>query len=126
MKYPEYDSPFKLVISDITTQTAKNIDEMCWQALQRVGINADKEKLLIALKQDSERYREAYAKGYDTGYEKRDDKIVRCKDCKYRSKEMYDYYGNPNNKVYVCQIHDLAKKPDWFCADGERCESDDD
>ena len=46
--------------------------------------------------------------------------LVRCKDCKHRSNEMYDYYGNPNNKVYVCQIHDLAKKPDWFCADGER------
>ena len=46
--------------------------------------------------------------------------VVRCKDCKYRSKEMYDYYDNPNNKVYVCQINDIAKNPDWFCADGER------
>ena len=46
--------------------------------------------------------------------------LVRCKDCKYRSKEMYDRYGNPNNKVYVCQINDVAKKPEWFCADGER------
>lgn len=48
--------------------------------------------------------------------------VVRCKDCKHRSKEMYDYYGNPNNKVYVCQINDIAKKPDWFCADGEKRE----
>ena len=48
--------------------------------------------------------------------------LVRCKDCKHRSDIMYDYYGNPNNKVYVCQINDLAKKPDWFCADGERKE----
>ena len=45
--------------------------------------------------------------------------VVRCKDCKHRSKEMYDYYGNPDDKVYVCQINDIAKKPDWFCADGE-------
>ena len=51
--------------------------------------------------------------------------LVRCKDCKHRSNEMYDYYDNPNNKVYVCQIHDLANKPDWFCADGERREADD-
>lgn len=48
--------------------------------------------------------------------------VVRCKDCKHRSKEMYDYYGDPNDKVYVCQINDIAKKPDWFCADGERQE----
>lgn len=46
-------------------------------------------------------------------------KIVHCGECKHRSKEMYDYYGNPNDKRYVCQIHDLAKRPDWFCADGE-------
>ena len=49
--------------------------------------------------------------------------IVRCKYCKHRSEEMYDYYGNPNNKVYVCQIHDLATKPDWFCADWKRKEA---
>lgn len=46
--------------------------------------------------------------------------VVRCENCKHRSDEMYDYYGNPNDKVYVCQINDLAKKPEWFCADGER------
>ena len=50
----------------------------------------------------------------------RDNGIVHCRDCKHRSDKMYDYYGNPNDKVYVCQINDLAKKPDWFCADGER------
>lgn len=50
--------------------------------------------------------------------------IVRCKDCKHRSKEMYDYYGNPEDKVYVCQINDVAKKPNWFCADGETDNAD--
>lgn len=46
--------------------------------------------------------------------------IVRCKECKHRSKELYDYCGNPKDKRYVCQVNDVAKKPDWFCADGER------
>ena len=46
--------------------------------------------------------------------------VIRCKDCKHRSDKMYDYYGNTNNKVYVCQINDLAKKSNWFCADGKR------
>ena len=39
----------------------------------------------------------------------RPQELIRCKDCKHRSKEMYDFYCDPNNKVYVCQIHDLAK-----------------
>lgn len=119
MKHPEYDSPFELTISDITTQMARNIDEMSWQAVQRVGINVDKDKLLIALRQDAERYREAYANGYDTGYEKRDDEIVRCRDCLYRGDK---------HKCIVAFVADKQEFPvffydnrgDWFCADGER------
>jgi len=121
MKHPEYDSPFNLVMSDIETQAAKSIDEMCWKAVQRVGINVDKEKLLVALKQDAERYREAYAKGYETGYENRDDEIVRCKDC---------CHGEPvkngaGEDCIQCNNDDLwldgnLNFPDWYCADGER------
>lgn len=115
MKHPEYDSPFELVMSDITTQMARNIDEMCWQAVQRVGINVDKDKLLIALRQDAKRYREAYANGYDTGYEKRDDDIVRCKDCKYSAMDMccnhpIEWDNGESRNHY---------NPNWFCADGE-------
>ena len=115
VKYPEYDSPFELVISDITTQAAKNIDEVCWQAIQRVGINVDKEKMLIALKQDAERYREAFSKGHDTGYEKRDDEIVRCKDC-------WRYTGG---RYPICSEGGTTKGDNWYCADGERIPPDD-
>ena len=116
MKYPEYDSPFELVLSDITTQVAKNIDEMSWQAVQRVGINADKEKLLSALNQDAERYREAYKKGYETGYTRRDEEIIRCEDC-----WRYTEYGNSP----LCTGGTLTKGRDWFCANGERRDDDD-
>jgi len=109
MKHPEYDSPFNLVMSDIETQAAKSIDEMCWKAVQRVGINVDKEKLLIALRQDAERYREAYAKGYETGYENRDDEIIRCKDCVFR-----------DDRDGMCEHVQQVRDPDWYCADGER------
>lgn len=114
MKHPEYDSPFELTISDITTQMARNIDEMSWQAVQRVGINVDKDKLLIALRHDAERYREAYANGYDTGYTKRDEEIVRCQECKYY--ESSGWYTQ-------CFRHNgLSPEEDWFCPDGERKE----
>lgn len=110
MKHPEYDSPFVLVMNDITTQMAKNVDETCWKAVQQVGINVDKDKLLTALKQDSERYRKAYANGYDTGYKKRDDDIVRCKDCKYWDAD--DHECNIKIGWFACSA-------DWYCADGE-------
>ena len=112
MKYPEYDSPLVLNASDIATQMAKNIDELSLKAVQRVGINVDKDKLLAALKQDAERYREAYAHGYDTGYQERDEEIVRCKDCKH--------YMTIHCTCDGCCISD-----DWFCADGERLDDDD-
>lgn len=109
MKYPEYDSPFKLTMSDITTQISLNVDEMCWNAVQRVDIDIDKETLLIALKQDSERYREAYANGYDTGYEKRDEEIIRCKDC--------EHYKDGTGMCDLHHAHGYAET--WFCADGK-------
>ena len=128
MKHPEYDSPFEVNMSDITTRMAKNFDDACWKAVQRVEINADKEKLLSALRQDAERYREAYANGYDTGYEKRDDDIVRCKDCIHRptdpeSKGFGQYLVFPDDTC-PCQIGDnyysWMPEDDWFCANGER------
>ena len=116
MKHPEYDSPIEFVMSDITTQMSKQlntqIDEMCYQATQRVGININKEKLLLALKYDSSRYRTAYKNGYETGYEKRDDEIIRCKDCKSYNKQMH-----------YCRDSERACVPDWYCADGERSEN---
>lgn len=112
MKYPEYDSPFELTISDITSRMAKNLDEMSWQAVQRVGINVNKDTLLSALEYDSTRYREAFRRGEETGYTKRDEEIVRCKDCKH-------YDGNE----CMIKMGWFAVLPDWFCADGERKET---
>ena len=107
MKYPEYDSPFELVMSDITTQLAKQIDEECWQAIQRIGINVDKEKMLTALKHDDERYREAFRRGEETGYTKRDEEIVRCKVCKWRF-----------TNACFCKAKDDVQD-EWFCSEGE-------
>ena len=53
---------------------------------------------------------EGYAEGYRDGYSKRDDEIVRCKDCKHWDKSDFGWF---------CPYHHNAK-PDWFCADGER------
>lgn len=48
--------------------------------------------------------------------------IVRCKYCRHRSEKLYTRFDG--EEVYVCQINDIAKKPEWFCADGERRDPD--
>lgn len=107
-----YQSPIEVIQSQMRSQ----IEGEIYRAVMNVGVNVDKDELLKALQYDREQYQK--------GYKDRDNQIVRCECCEHRSEKMYDYYGNPNNKVYVCQIHDLAKKPDWYCADGERRNSD--
>ena len=71
--YPEYDSPLNFVFSplesvmkEIGDNIAKKIDDSTYEAVLNAHIEIDRDKLIAALNQDSERYREAYRKGYET------------------------------------------------------------
>lgn len=50
--------------------------------------------------------------------------VVRCKECKHYviGQLKYDYTEDKRCKPSVCIRGEFAKhrKPDWFCADGER------
>lgn len=93
-----YQSPITL----FQTQMQSKIEEEIYQAIMKVGVDVDKEELLKALAYD----RNQYQKGYDD----RDQKIVRCKDCKHHGKDTCG------------AVAGIAYPPpdDWFCADGER------
>lgn len=118
LEIPEdYDSPFNLAVSQIAEQMAAKIDEGVMQAVANVGISVDKDKLVRILQQDKERYSEGYENGYRKGYEKRDNEIVRCKDCD--NKECWGRAGD-----VVCGIDGTPHRPDWFCAYGVRKEED--
>lgn len=43
--------------------------------------------------------------------------VVRCKDCKYVSK---DDYPDGNRPTYACPLLDMNVTADWYCADGEK------
>ena len=43
--------------------------------------------------------------------------LVQCKDCKHGY--LYDF-----GQSVDCEFNELAKDPDWFCADGERRDND--
>ena len=96
------------------------LDNEILKAVQNVGVNVDKEELLKALQYD----RGQYQKGYDD----RDAKIVRCKDCKHRPVKPDDYETGfdlefPDGKC-PCQCDDgyysWYPNDNWFCANGER------
>lgn len=48
--------------------------------------------------------------------------IVRCKDCKHGQYEEWDN-GECVDKTVYCDSYGIHK-PDWYCADGERKDSD--
>lgn len=56
-----YESPIHLIISEIANKIAKETDEATWAAIQRVGIDVDKDELIKALRYD----REQFKKGFD-------------------------------------------------------------
>ena len=112
-----YDSPFELITSGIAMKVAKELDDACVTAIQSIGVNVDKDKLIRILSADSERYRDAYKKGYETGYKTREDELIRCKDCK----ECYFAYNRiQSEQTFACGKHGIDVTQDWFCADGER------
>lgn len=65
---------------------------------------------------------EGYAEGYRDGYYKRDEEIVKCKDCKW-GEPTKNCYGEDriicdNDDTYIDRY--ITVPADWFCADGER------
>ena len=67
-------------------------------------------------------------KWYKKGYDDREAKIVRCKDCKHRPYKPDNYKNGFDLEFpdYVCPcqcsdgFYSWYPKDDWFCASGER------
>ena len=118
----DYDSPLIIsYVEQMATDIAKFTDDGVMKAVVKAGFDIDKHKLVQILEQDKERYSEAYRKGFAEGYKKRDDEIVRCRDCKHC------YFADnriPSEQGYVCGRNGIDVTPDWYCADGERKEED--
>ena len=66
---------------------------------------------------------ESYIKNGTGDYQWNDNhgELVRCKDCKHW------YFADnriPSEQENVCGRNGIVVTPDWFCADGERRETD--
>ena len=116
LKMPvNYDSPLTInYVERMANDLAKCVDDGVMRAVVNAGFDIDKDKLVQVLQQDKERYSDAYRKGCAEGYKKRDDEIIRCRDCKF-------YWGNGwcNRSGIHLEVND-----NWYCADAERKEED--
>lgn len=109
----DYDSPLRIV-TQAAENYAKFIDDGVMKAVAKVGFDIDKDKLVSVLQQDKSRYSDAYKKGYTDGYLKREDEIVRCKDCKWLK------WADVDDETVFCRLSERCRDMNWFCADGEK------
>lgn len=62
-----YESPINLFISDIASEIDKQIEATVVTAVQKVGIDVDKDELVKALDYDRKQYKKGYEDGYVDG-----------------------------------------------------------
>ena len=100
-----YKSPIDIIYGQMETQMEGDI----LRAVQKYGINVDKDELLRALQYDRDQYNKGYA---DAKAE-----LVRCKDCKHR-------YTLQSGHSFCREHFPLGKYDDDFCSYGERREGE--
>lgn len=65
----DYESPITLFMDEIHAQQIQHTEDCIFQAVQRVGVDVNKDELLKALKYDRDQYNEGYQVGYSSGME---------------------------------------------------------
>jgi hypothetical protein len=84
-----YESPINFIFSDIQTQIVKQQENEAYMAVQKCGVDVDKEELMRALQYD----REQYEQGYEDAVNDITSSIIK----KFREKQrwyldLYDEY----------------------------------
>ena len=108
-----YESPIKVVFSDLVSDSVKKTDEYIVACVQQVGVKVDKDELVKALKFDRGQY--------EKGWNDRDNEIVRCKDCVY-CKRFNDVWYLPKRDELLCTrfVETYHTTENDFCSRGER------
>ena len=108
-------SPVEIFTKEVHNNFRDQVDDKIQQLIEmEIGVKIDREELIKAMNYD----REQYGKGYQNGYEKRDEEIVRCEDCKH----WMTVVMNPASGL--CKWHSkfgtVTTKHNDFCSYGER------
>lgn len=114
--FEKYKSPVELIQSDPIIKKIEDEQEKYIMGQINCVVKVDKDELIKALEYDRDSYRKGVSAGYMSGYRARDEEIVRCKDCIYVWKH--------ENGCYECGNGFCEVKADFYCADGERKETE--
>ena len=113
-----YESPIKVVFSDLISDAVKKTDEYIVECVQKVGVSVNKDELVKALEFDRGQY--------EKGWNDRDNEIVRCKDCSwcaavksFGKEYLYcdAFYDHADGDLIGVS---LMVEPDHYCSWGER------
>lgn len=112
----DYESPIRLIETDIYTQMRKQQENDIFETILKYGVDVDKEELIKALKYDRGQYEKGYADAMAS--------IVHCKDCKhYREGKCF------TDIKFCFRLKDKDGDPigysfsdDDYCSYGERME----
>ena len=105
-----YKSPIDIIYGQMETQ----LEGTVLKAVQKVGVDVDKEELIRALQYD----RDQYNKGYDDAMKS----IVHCKDCKHWNEETG--WCDKHSHFFNNELDWNVFNDDDFCSYGERKDKD--
>ena len=77
-----YNSPIEIITTEIIQQINKQTEEEVYKAVQKIGININKNELRKALIYDRDQYDKGYADGFEAGMK--------------RAEELLEMTFNPN------------------------------
>lgn len=100
-----YKAPIGVIEAEIMSDLQAQFEDVIYTAVQKVGIDVDKDELIRALKYDRNQYMK--------GYKDRDAEIIRCKECRYR--------GHPT--LCLTPVMSMDNE-NWYCQGAERKESE--
>lgn len=119
-----YESPINLYYEPFVSMMLQEQEKTIVKAVQKFCVGVDEEELKKALAYDRNQYEKGYADGHMDGhmkgYAKAKREIVRCGECKYWQND----WKPENHNGHYCELNDIFKGGDWYCADGKRKEND--
>ena len=111
---PSFDTGIHVVYEELESKIKEKADKVFVEAVQKVGIDVDAERLKYILHSSTRLYTDGYIKGYNDAKSECSE-IIRCNDCKHAAPTMFA----EGERLY-CRRYGELHDQNWFCADGTR------
>ena len=85
---PSFDTGIHVVYEELESKIKEKADKVFVEAVQKVGIDVDAERLKYILHSSTRLYTDGYIKGYNDAKSECSE-IIRCNDCKHAAPTMF-------------------------------------